>query len=163
MPCHRSALVPIHRAYRSRIVDRRAHEASTGKVTSDAPVVAFIPVTDNSAAADKQPLEPASDTEHKPEEVNCRTEELEDLRRRCLEIQAKLEESRQRCDELEEMCRDFQVTHLVQFLENQDRDQWNTSWREFEVIEKYVAETGLVSQPVAKSDKVLNIERVEGL
>ncbi|KAL4800671.1 hypothetical protein BDV19DRAFT_351930 [Aspergillus venezuelensis] len=46
-------------------------------------------------------------------------QELEDLQQRFLHMQAELARYRERCEELEELCRDFQVTFLSNYLESQ--------------------------------------------
>ncbi|KAL4961697.1 uncharacterized protein BDV14DRAFT_203445 [Aspergillus stella-maris] len=67
------------------------------------------------------PQYPAQTNEDKNREALSQqtTQELEDLQARYQDMQAELARYRERCEELEELCRDFQVTFLSNYLESQ--------------------------------------------
>ncbi|KAL4924198.1 uncharacterized protein BDV17DRAFT_220879 [Aspergillus undulatus] len=59
----------------------------------------------------------------KPKSTQPTLDELEYLQQRCRDMQAELDRYRERCEELEELCRDFQVTFLSSYLETQSTER----------------------------------------
>ncbi|KAL4948188.1 hypothetical protein BDW69DRAFT_176956 [Aspergillus filifer] len=119
-------------------INRRFHNLTSPSRTSiDVAVAAeqnhtttTITTTENPSQSQSQAHTPQNELQYSETETETRitnreslsqqtVQELEDLQQRYQDTQAELARYRERCEELEELCRDFQVTFLSNYLESQ--------------------------------------------